>query len=136
MADGTTVKEAIRDVLIGDTTLMGLMGGPAAPEYNVFYLMPPDPPRFPQIVFWIGFGSAAPIDRPVLASTGELNVNVWAKTNVCADIAERVVYLLHHAKDLGARIVLEREPQELYDDELDAYGLNTVFSLFHRRSVA
>ncbi len=134
----TTVKLAIRNALYGDTSFMSLMNAPVAEPRNIFYWMPPDVPSFPMTVFWISGGSYGSISEDILSSAGSLNFNVWAKDNSYEEIAEKLVKLLHQntTSSIGARIVLAGEPQELFDEETDAYGKNVVFSLFHRRKTA
>lgn len=136
MAKATTVKQAIRTVLYGDSLLMGLLGNPTAHPRRISYWMPPDEPEFPFIVYWIDGEAVHDLGSDLLSSTASLNFNCWAKDNAYEDVAERVIALLHHSTAIGQRVVLMRQPQELYDQDMDAYAKNIVFNLYHRRAVA
>lgn len=131
----TSIKESIRDRLTGDDTYMGYLGEPIDNFMRTYYLIPPEKPQLPIVVFSITPNEYEAVDRDILSSVGDLNINVWAKTNVYEDIAERIIYLLHHDTSMGMRVIMSREPNELYDQELDAYGKNLLFNLYYRRAM-
>ena len=133
----TSLKQGIRNLIIADATYLTLMGSPTADHKNTFYMQPPVSPVYPETVFWI----EAPLfngemDRDLLSIMGALNINVWAKDNTYESITDRLRILLHQKPVISkARIVLASMPQELYDQTLDAYGLNTVFNIYYRRAL-
>lgn len=132
-----TVKTGLRSMLTSDATYKTLLGSPVAEPYKTYYMYPPTEPDFPFTVFWMGAGSFQDEhDRYIIARVSELYLNVWAQDNVYETIIERIIYLYHHKSNAyGFRAILSREPQEIYDEEMNAYGKNIVFNLHFRRGI-
>ena len=131
----TTIKEQIRTMLTSDTTYLSLMGSPASPPYQTFYLRPPERPTFPQVVYELRpaiFNTDN--DRALITSQIDLSITVWAKSNVYEIIVNRIIWLLHQVENSnGFKCIINSEPVELYDDEFNAYGLNITFRVHYRR---
>lgn len=131
------VKATVMDYLKADKDLYGLMGSPEAVHQNIFYLDPPSPPVFPEVVVdYTSYEFDNTFDRYLLATLGDLSVNIWTKDGTFEDIADRLLYLLHH-RTIGAGLVAiaSRAPQELLDRDMNAYGKNLLFNLFTRRTI-
>lgn len=129
------VKTAIGDALREDATYLSLMGSPEGAEKETFYLQPTGPLRFPRVVFAITTTAYdAELTPQLLQSRSVARVTVWAKTNAYESIMDRIIHLLHGSEALGFHCVLTGRRQELYDQELDAYGLVADFDVFYRRA--
>lgn len=135
----TEIKDVLRDTLVGDADYLELLGEPVDEYKKTYYAIPPEEPKLPIVVLTMNPNTVEPIDRMILSTVGLLTVTIWAKTNVYEQIAERVIYLYHQRAGLSAthaiRLVLTREPEELFDPELDAYGKVLEFTMFTRRAI-
>ena len=135
----SAIKEVIRDTLVGDSTYLEYLGNPVDNYQKTYFASPPEEPQLPIVVFAMGSNTTEPIDRTIISQIGLLTFTIWAKTNVYEQIADRIIYLLHQKAGLSTtyaiRLVLAREPQELYDDKLDAYGKVLEFTMFTRRAI-
>ena len=133
------VKDVLRDMLTGDSDYLELLGNPVDSYKRTYYALPPEEPQLPIVVLAMNPNIVEPIDRMILSTIGLLTVTIWAKTNVYEQIAERIIYLYHQKAGLSTthaiRLVLTREPEELYDRELDAYGKVLEFTMFTRRAI-
>ena len=137
----TAVKNAITTALAGDATYLALIGSPSAWPYQTFYMHPPQRPIFPFTVFSLRPQSYFQEYGHTLVSQSELSITVWdqIKADAAANeaIMDRIIYLLHQKPNsAGFRAIVSGDLQELEDHEINAIGLNTVFDLSYRRSVA
>ena len=129
------VKSAIGDALRADTTYLGLMGNPEGPEKETFYLQPTGVLKFPRVVFTVTpTVYDAELTPQLLQSRSTARVVVWAKTNAYESIMDRIIHLLHGSESLGFHCMLTGRRQEMYDQDLDAYGLVADFDVFYRRA--
>lgn len=135
MAKMTDMKTAIRSVLTSDTTYLGLVGDPSAEPYKTYYVYPPTEPVFPFVVFSMRpAASDSSTGKLILSKRIVLDFVVWAQSAVYEDIAERIVWLLnHYGSSTGFRIIYDIDKSELYNQELNAYGLSFSFNVFQRR---
>ena len=135
----SAIKDAIRDALVEDTAYLELLGEPVDEYKKTYYAVPPESPQLPIVVLTMNSGVPEPIDRMIIAATGLLTVTIWAKTNAYEQIAERIIYLYHQKAGLSTtyaiRLVLTREPEEMFDPQLDAYGKVLEFTMFTRRAI-
>lgn len=133
------IKEVLMETLTGDDEYLEYLGNPVDDYKRTYYLMPPEEPQLPIVVLTMNPNIVEPIDRMILSTIGTLTVTIWAKTNTYEQIAERVIYLYHQKAGLSTthaiRLVLTRELEELYDDELDAFGKILEFTMFTRRAI-
>jgi len=135
MARMTDMKTAIRSVLTSDTTYIGLLGNPTTEPYRTYYIYPPTTPVFPFVVFSMRPGvSDSSTGKLILSKKIVLDFVAWDQSANYEDIAERIVYLLNqYGSSAGYRIIYDADRSELYDKELNAYGLSFSFNVFHRR---
>ncbi len=134
----TSYKTSIRNVLKNDATYLSLIGSPTDTPWNTFYKYPPQEPSYPFVVFWFRPGVVnTDFERSLIVEETEVNFNIWDQDNNYEDLAERIIFLLHHAASeaLGFRLILSRQPQELYDQEMNAWALNIAFRLISGRSI-
>lgn len=135
----TTLKEAIVDLLADDDTYRSLVGYPAGYPYKVYYLRPPEVerPDLPLVVF--NFGPSAidqNQDRPIIAYNVQGNFMVWSVDGQYEEIADRVIYLLHHGQNsAGIKAVLSGQPEDLYDQQTNAYGKLIRFDIHYRSTI-
>lgn len=135
MAKMTDMKTAIRSVLTSDTTYLGLVGSPTVEPYKTYYVYPPTTPVFPYVVFSMRPGvSDSSTGKLILSKKIVLNFVSWAQSSVYEDIAERIIWLLNqYGSSTGFRIIYDVDNSELYNKELNAYGLSFSFNVFQRR---
>ena len=135
------VIDGVKNILTGDSTFVALLGSPTSEPYKTYYLDPPGEPDFPFVVFSIRpVGYDEEVGREFRSGRGELSINVWGQgvtsTPTVETIVDRAIVLLHQiGNSAGFRCVLSREPQELRDHEINAWGLNVAFDVFVRRSI-
>lgn len=87
-AEFTVIRKAFRDILVGDSTLVALLGGTA----RVFYLRVRKPAEVPAISYF-DFGDRPDIQVPLHERT--LAIDIWANNFIQAeDIAARIRELL------------------------------------------
>lgn len=132
------LKIAIAKVMTNDTEYLALMGAPADPPYQTFFLKPPEVPTFPETVF--DFGSVVydrGNDREMMAADIILNIRVWTDDDTYEDIVDRIKVLFHQKSigTTGAHAILAGEPQDLKDEEFNVYGKMMVFAVYHRRTI-
>ena len=135
------VRNKIYSVLTSDSAYIVLLGSPTAKPYKTYYLTPPATPSFPFVVFWLRpqtFMQRYP--RELLVSRAVLTVNAWDHSTSAAPtheaIMQRVMELLHQVPVVtGFRCIISNEPQELRDEEMNAFGLTSAFELSYRRSL-
>ena len=132
----TDVKTAIYNRAVGDSTYLGLVGNPSVEPFQTFYINPPERPTFPETVFWLSpelYNEE--IGGELLESQTMLHWNVWARTVVYEQIAERLIKLFHQIPDVnfGFRAILDNLPEEMYDNDFNTYGLALNFLVFFRR---
>jgi len=130
------LKNDIYNILIKDDTYIGLLGDPDTDPYRTFYIQPPEKPDLPEVVY--RFGSAVisqeTVDYRVMQVS--LTVTIWTKDASYETIADRVIYLLNQrpvSVSYGIRIVLDTVTEEIYDEELRAFGRAVMFQVFYRR---
>ena len=133
MARMTDMKTAIRSVLTSDTTYIGLVGSPTVAPYKTYYVYPPTPPVFPFVVFSMRPAvSDGSVGKQIISKKIVLDFVAWDQGSAYEDIAERIVWLLNqYGSSTGFRIIYDADKSELYDKELNAYGLS--FSLSELR---
>jgi hypothetical protein len=131
-----TLKLAIRSALTNDAQYILAMGSPTTSPYNTYWKNPPKPPSFPQVVYWLRPGqNDKSNDRNLMSIVYDLHVWIWVQGDT-ETISNRIIYLLHQkGNSEGFRSILDREVEELYDEELNAWGLHLLFNLFHRREI-
>ncbi len=132
------LKLAIRTTLTNDSAYIVAVGSPTSVPYNTFYLYPPQPPTFPQVVFWVRPGRFEPTNgRDILSTNYDLHFFIWSQNGNCETIKDRIIYLLHQVGNSsnGFRTILNSEPEEVYDEKLNAWGVHIVFNLFYRREI-
>ena len=132
----TSTKTAIRNMLILDATYLSLMGSPSDTVKHTYYLRAPVKPTFPEVIFSIRPNiTDQSFSKEFIVNVGTLLLEVWAKTNDYETIVERIIYLLNHANgSAGFRAILSGEPAEMYNDDLNVYGLSLTFDLHMRRA--
>ena len=131
----SSLKKEIWDMLVEDSTYIGLVGSPSAVPYQTFYLRNPQRPTFPEVVF-----SLAParvnknLSPDFLATEHELKFRIRTRDNGYENIGDRIIQLLQHKPnaDLGFRSVVSQS-KELVDHELRIFGKDLVFRVFYRR---
>ena len=130
------LKNDIYNILINDGTYIGLLGDPDTDPYRTFYIQPPEKPELPEVIY--RFGSAVVSQEMVdyRAMQVSLTVTIWTKDASYETIADRVIYLLNQrpvSVSYGIRIVLDTVTEEIYDEELRAFGRAVMFQVFYRR---
>ena len=131
----SSLKKEIWDMLVEDSTYIGLVGSPSAVPYQTFYLRNPQRPTFPEVVFSL---APARVNKNVapeyLATEHELKFRIRTRDNGYEGIGDRIVQLLQHKPntDLGFRSVVTRS-KELVDHKLRIFGKDLVFRVFYRR---
>jgi len=132
----TSTKTAIRNMFINDATYLSLMGSPSDTVKHTYYLRAPVKPTFPEVIFSIRPTVAnQSFSKEFIVNVGTLLLEVWVKTNDYESIADRIIYLLNHTNgSTGFRAILSGEPAEIYNADLNVYGLSLTFDLHMRRA--
>jgi len=130
------LKDQIYTTLTGDTTYKTLLGSPTAAPYRTFYIQPPEKPDLPEVIYRFGNAVVSQEDVDYRLIKVSLTITIWTLDAGYETIAERIIYLLHQrpSKDsYGIRINLDTLTEELYDEELRAFGRAVIFQVFYRR---
>ncbi len=131
----SSLKKEIWDMLVEDSTYIGLVGSPSAVPYQTFYLRNPIQPIFPEVVFSLAPGRVNKNLAPEFLSTEyELKFRIRTRDGGYESIGDRIIQLLQHKPnaDLGFRSVVSQS-KELVDHELRIFGKDLVFKVFYRR---
>lgn len=140
MAEWTTVKTEIFDLLVADSTYLTNMDDPVAPAYRTFYERNPEvPTTFPYVVYEIeDVIQSQEHGRTLLVSSGNLAFGIWSKNSAkdFETISDRIVFLLHQkASESGWRAILAGMIPEVYDEEFDAHMKRVNFVLWNRTAI-
>ena len=131
----SSLKKEIWDMLVEDSTYIGLVGSPSAVPYQTFYLRNPIRPTFPEVVFSLAPGRVNKNLAPEFLSTEyELKFRIRTWDGGYEGIGDRIIQLLQHkpSADLGFRSVVSQS-KELVDHKLRIFGKDLVFKVFYRR---
>lgn len=131
------LKTGLRNRLVNDSVYLALLGNPTEEPYKTFFIDPAQTPDFPFVVFYF-FPSIVDgeISREIIAKRKTAVFNVWSQDGAYEEIANRIIYLLHqYGNSEGFRVVYNQELNELYDKQMNAYGLNLKFSIFCREKI-
>lgn len=130
----TQIKGKVRDLLLTDPRYILLLGDPTTQPFQTYYLRPPDPPTFPQVVYWMGNGEYdQEVGRDLLRSRRTLTFRTYSKDTKYEDLADRIKRIMQHATSSGFRCILNTE-NELYEDDWDVYSMAITFDLRYRRA--
>ncbi|MFA4971745.1 MAG: hypothetical protein WC683_03980 [bacterium] len=134
----TDIKEAIRDLLKGDTTLLTLLGTPTAYPYQIFYKVPPKKPTLPEVVFWFeGSNEDEETDGALELNNVQMLLVSWGVTEVYDQIARRVKYVLHQ-KTVNSTAYISHTGwvSDVYDAEFNCWGRTDGYRIHDRRESA
>ncbi len=94
----------IAEILKADSTLLALLGNPAASPFNIHFESPPPVPDLPFIVYdFQGAGRIEDVESIVVVRPHSVTVRSYAADELACDaIAERIVVLLHQVPIEGA----------------------------------
>ena len=130
------LKDQVYNILTGDDTYLELLGDPAAEPYKTYYIQPPEKPSLPEVIYRFGnvVVSQETVDYRIMQVP--LTVTVWTQDTSYETIAERVIRLLHQQPNndsYGIRVILDTMTEELYDEDMAAFGRAVIFQVFYRR---
>lgn len=136
VAEVITLRNAIHLKLVEDETYRLLLGEPIAEPYQTYYINPPERPTFPEVVWGPITGNYNTDVADFLSQWLVVPFNVWAKSNVYDTIADRIIWLLHHKSNTaGFSAMVQDVPQEIYDEDMDAFGVRFTFQVHYGRPV-
>jgi len=130
------LKDQVYNILTGDSTYLGLLGDPAADPYRTFYIQPPEKPDLPEVIYRFGNVVISQEDFDCRIMRVSLTVTIWTRDTSYETIAERIIRLLNQMPNndsYGIRIIVDTMTEELYDEDLNAFGRAIIFQVFYRR---
>ncbi len=130
------LKDQVFDILTGDPTYLQLLGDPDSAPYRTFYIQPPEKPVLPEVIYRFGNATVSQEDIDYRIMRVSLNVTIWTRDTSYETIAERVIRLLNQtpgSDNYGIRVIVNIITEELYDEDLNAFGRTIIFQVFYRR---
>ena len=134
----TSVKTAIYNRLVADTTYLALLGVPTTAPYKTFVNLAPKEPTFPEVVLTFGDTiTDQEFDGDTLVSVGGFIATAWTLDHTYETILDRIVYLVHQKPftTTGFRLIFAGRGEEIFNEEFDAYGKQARFDLHYRREI-
>jgi len=130
------LKDQIYSILTGDQTYLGLLGDPTADPYRTFYIQPPEKPDLPEVIYRFGNVVISQEDFDCRIMRVSLTITIWTRDTSYETIAERIIRLLNQTPNsdgYGIRIIVDTMTEELYDEDMNAFGRAIIFQVHYRR---